>query len=106
MEAISLLETVPASRELARAYALLGHLHNEVEKRREAKAWAARAIELGQQLGAHDVVIRATTDFGTAELFDGAPRGWHVSRTCLCPPARQAWLIRSAASTCTFSGPQ
>jgi DNA-binding CsgD family transcriptional regulator len=75
IEAISLLETVPASRELARAYALLGHLHNEIEKRGEAKAWAARAIELGQQLGAHDVVIRATTDIGTAELFDGAPGG-------------------------------
>jgi DNA-binding CsgD family transcriptional regulator len=75
MEAISLLETVPASRELARAYAHLGALHNEVEKRREAKAWAARATELGQQLGAHDVVIRATTDIGTAELFDGAPGG-------------------------------
>ena len=75
MEAISLLETAPASRELARAYAVLAKLHNEVEKRREAKAWAARAIELGQQLGAHDVVIRAATDIGTAELFDGAPGG-------------------------------
>ena len=75
MEAISLLETVPASRELARAYAVLAVLYNEVEKRREVKAWAARATELGQQLGAHDVVIRATTDFGTAELFDGAPEG-------------------------------
>jgi DNA-binding CsgD family transcriptional regulator len=75
MEAISLLETVPASRELAHAYAGLARLHNEVEKRREAKAWAARAIELGQQLGAHDVVIRATTDIATAELFDGAPGG-------------------------------
>ena len=75
MEAISLLETVPASRELAHAYAVLGFLSNEVEKRREAKAWAARAIELGQQLGAHDVVIRATTDIGTAELLEGAPGG-------------------------------
>ena len=74
-EAISLLETVPASRELAHAYASLCHLHLESEKRREAKAWAARAIELGQQLGAHDVVIEATTDIGTAELFDGAPGG-------------------------------
>lgn len=74
-EAISLLETVPASRELAHAYANLSHLHLESEKRREAKAWAARAIELGQQLGAHDVVIRATTNIGTAELFDGAPGG-------------------------------
>jgi DNA-binding CsgD family transcriptional regulator/tetratricopeptide (TPR) repeat protein len=74
-EAISLLETVPASRELAHAYAIMSHHHLESEKRREAKAWAARAIELGQQLGAHDVVIVATTLIGTAELFDGAPGG-------------------------------
>jgi DNA-binding CsgD family transcriptional regulator len=53
----------------------MSHHHLESEKRREAKAWAARAIELGQQLGAHDVVIVATTLIGTAELFDGAPGG-------------------------------
>jgi len=89
MEAISLLETVPASRELARAYAVLGRLHNEVEKRGEAKAWAARAIELGQQLGAHDVVISATTDIGTAELFDGTTGGL----------ARMEDLLASAGET-------
>ena len=74
-EAISLLEAVPVSRELAHAYANLSSLHMETEKRREAKAWAARAIELGQKLGATDVVIRATTDIGCAEVFDGAPEG-------------------------------
>jgi len=74
-EAISLLEAVPVSRELAHAYANLSSLLMETEKRREAKAWAARAIELGQKLGANDVVIRATTDIGCAEVFDGAPEG-------------------------------
>jgi DNA-binding CsgD family transcriptional regulator len=92
LEAISLLETVPASRELARAYAGLARLHNEVEKRREAKAWAARAIELGQQLGAHDVVIQATTDIGTAELFDGAPGGLARLEDVL-ESAREAGLV-------------
>jgi tetratricopeptide (TPR) repeat protein len=86
LEAISLLETVPVSRELAHAYANLSSLHLETEQRREAKAWAARAIELGQKLGANDVVIRATTDIGTAEVFEGAPEG----------PARLEDLLASA----------
>jgi DNA-binding CsgD family transcriptional regulator len=74
-EAVSLLETVPVSRELGYAYANLGSLHKDAEERRETKVWAVRAIELGQKLGAHDVVIRATTDLGAAELLDGAPEG-------------------------------
>jgi DNA-binding CsgD family transcriptional regulator len=74
-ESVSLLETVPASRELGFAYANLGGLHKDAEERPEAKAWAARAIELGQRLGARDVVIRATTDIGAAEVLDGAPEG-------------------------------
>ena len=74
-ESISLLETVPASRELGLAYANLSSLHKEGEERQEAKAWAARAIELGQKLGAHEVVIRATTNIGAAEVLDGAPQG-------------------------------
>jgi DNA-binding CsgD family transcriptional regulator len=74
-DAVSLLETVPASRELGYAYANLGWLHSVSEERPEARAWAVRAIELGQRLGAQDVVIRATTDLGVAELLDGAPEG-------------------------------
>jgi DNA-binding CsgD family transcriptional regulator len=74
-EAVSLLETVPASRELGYAYANLGALHKHAEERRETRVWAVRAIELGQKLGAQDVVIRATTDMGAAEVLDGAPEG-------------------------------
>jgi DNA-binding CsgD family transcriptional regulator len=74
-EAVSLLETVPASRELGLAYANLGALHKHAEERRETRVWAVRAIELGQKLGAQDVVLRATTDIGAAEVLDGAPEG-------------------------------
>jgi DNA-binding CsgD family transcriptional regulator/tetratricopeptide (TPR) repeat protein len=74
-EAVTLLETVPASRELSHAYANLGGLHKDAEERPEAKAWAIRAIELGEKLGARDVVIRATTDLGAAEVLDGDPAG-------------------------------
>ena len=74
-EAVALLETVPASRELGYAYANLGSLHRQAEEGREANEWAARAIELGRTLGAEDVVIRATTDIGAAEIVAGAPEG-------------------------------
>jgi DNA-binding CsgD family transcriptional regulator/tetratricopeptide (TPR) repeat protein len=74
-EAVTLLETVPASRELSHAYANLGSLHKDAEERQEAKAWAARAIELGQKVGAHDAVIRSTTDIGVGEVLDGVPAG-------------------------------
>src|SRR5262249_57113210 len=74
-DAVSLLEQVPPSRELGHAYANLGAVHKEAEEKAEAKVWAARAIELGRQLGASDVVIRATTDLGTVEVRDGAPEG-------------------------------
>jgi DNA-binding CsgD family transcriptional regulator len=40
-----------------------------------ARAWAAKAIELGRRLGAADVVIRATTDLGGAEMLDRDPAG-------------------------------
>ena len=74
-EAVALLETIPASRELGYAYANLGSLHRQAEKRREANDWAARAIELGHELGAQDVVIRATTDICAAEIVAGEPEG-------------------------------
>ena len=97
---------VPASRELARAYAVLGRLHNEVEKRPEATAWAARAIELGQQLGAHDVVIRAATDIGTAELFEGTPGG-RARLEDLLESAGEAGLVDQVGRIYVhLSGPQ
>lgn len=74
-DAVTLLETVPASRELAHAYANLGSLHKDAEERSETAAWAHRAIELGEKLGARDVVIRATTDLGAVEVLDGVPTG-------------------------------
>jgi DNA-binding CsgD family transcriptional regulator len=74
-EAVTLLESVPASRELSHAYANLGSLYKDAEERSEATAWAVRAIELGEKLGARDVVIRATTDLGTVEVLDGVPAG-------------------------------
>jgi DNA-binding CsgD family transcriptional regulator/tetratricopeptide (TPR) repeat protein len=74
-DAVSLLETIPPTRELGYAYANLGALHKDAEEREAAKLWAARAIQLGHELGVHDVVIRATTDIGSVEILEGAPEG-------------------------------
>jgi len=74
-DAVSLLESVPASRELALAYAQLSDLHREVEDTAAARVWAVKGIELGRRLGARDVEIRATTELGGAEVLDRDPAG-------------------------------
>jgi DNA-binding CsgD family transcriptional regulator len=73
-DAVSLLEAVPPSRELGLAYANLGGVHKDAEEN-EGKAWSARAIEIGQDVGAPDVVIRAQTDIGATEVRAGASEG-------------------------------
>lgn len=82
-EAIELLETVPPSSELAHAYANLGGLYKDAEDREEAEAWARRAIGLGQEVGADDVVIRAKTDLGAMELLAGSPNGVDMLESAL-----------------------
>jgi class 3 adenylate cyclase/tetratricopeptide (TPR) repeat protein len=74
-DAISLLEALPPSRELAHAYANLGGLYKDAEEEDEAAIWASRAIELGERLGADDIVMRATTDIGATKLLAGEPDG-------------------------------
>src|SRR5262249_37505124 len=74
-EAISLLETLPPGPELGDAYANLAGLHRDAEEREEAAILGARAIELGQRLGAADIVVRATTNIGGTEVPAGAPEG-------------------------------
>jgi class 3 adenylate cyclase/tetratricopeptide (TPR) repeat protein len=74
-EAISLLEALPPSPELGHAYANLAGLHKDAEEKEEAATWANRAIELGQSMGADDIVVRARTNIGATEVVAGAPEG-------------------------------
>src|SRR6266545_1238613 len=48
--AVALLEALPAGRELAMAYANLGHTHSAAGRREEAVGWAGRALELAERL--------------------------------------------------------
>jgi class 3 adenylate cyclase/DNA-binding CsgD family transcriptional regulator/tetratricopeptide (TPR) repeat protein len=74
-EAISLLEALPPSPELGRAYANLASLHKDSEEAEETALWAVRAVEVGQSFGADDVVIKATTNIGFTEVMAGDPEG-------------------------------
>ena len=91
-DCVSLLETLPASRELGHAYANLANLHKCAEEREEAKAWATRAIELGRKLGAQEVVLRATEAVGVPEVLDGAPDALDRLEGALAS-AREAGLV-------------
>jgi DNA-binding CsgD family transcriptional regulator len=58
-EAVSLLETLPAGREMAQAYLRLAGSWEAAAASGQARAWARRAMELAEQLGENDVVVGA-----------------------------------------------
>ena len=74
-EAVALLETIAPGRELGHAYANLGGIHKDSEQADEARLWLKRAIEVGEAVGAEEVVIRAMTDIGAVDVLAGAPEG-------------------------------
>jgi class 3 adenylate cyclase/tetratricopeptide (TPR) repeat protein len=74
-DSIALLEALPPSPELGHAYANLAGLHKDSEERVETEAWSARAIELGRRFDADDIVVKAETNIGAAEVYAGASEG-------------------------------
>ena len=50
LQAVARLEGLPGGRELALAYANLGHLYTTAEDAPQATAWSAKALALGEQL--------------------------------------------------------
>jgi DNA-binding NarL/FixJ family response regulator len=73
-QAVASLEALPHGRELALAYANLGHLYTTGEDAEQATAWNARAQALGEQLDDAQVLVYALTNIGCVEVFTGAPR--------------------------------
>jgi DNA-binding CsgD family transcriptional regulator/tetratricopeptide (TPR) repeat protein len=73
-EAVALLEQLPPSPQLARAYnslaALLGVVGDD-----QALRWAERAIELAERIGCLEAIGDALNIAGTAELRDGNLEG-------------------------------
>ena len=71
-EAVTLLETLPRSRELGLAYANLASLHLFASFPDEALAHARRALELGEQLGNEEIAIDALATIGSCDSESGA----------------------------------
>ncbi|UVK57012.1 LuxR C-terminal-related transcriptional regulator [Mesorhizobium sp. AR02] len=67
--AVALLETVPASAELAMAYSNLSQLAMLAERLDETLALGAKAIELAERLNRPEVVCHALNNVGAAEQW-------------------------------------
>ena len=74
LQAVARLEGLPGGRELALAYANLGHLYTTAEDAPQATAWNAKALALGEQLDDAQVLAYALTNIGAVEVFTGAPQ--------------------------------
>jgi DNA-binding CsgD family transcriptional regulator/tetratricopeptide (TPR) repeat protein len=73
-EAVDRLERLPRGRELALAYANLGHLYTTAEDAEEATAWNAKALALGEELDDAQVLAYALTNIGAVEVLTDDPR--------------------------------
>jgi DNA-binding CsgD family transcriptional regulator/tetratricopeptide (TPR) repeat protein len=73
-QAVACLDGLPRGRELALAYANLGHLYTTAEDAEQATDWNARALALGEELDDTQVLAYALTNIGAVEVFTGAPR--------------------------------
>ena len=81
-QAVALLETVPASAELAMAYSNLSQLAMLAERLDETLSLGARAIELAEQMDRPDVVCHALNNVGAAEQWlDLASSRLHLGRS-------------------------
>src|SRR5262249_29630290 len=75
MEALELLEILPPSRALARAYANMSLTFMLLGDTAQSVSWGERAIALAERLGDLEIVSAALTSMGTAEMCTGQPGG-------------------------------
>jgi DNA-binding CsgD family transcriptional regulator/tetratricopeptide (TPR) repeat protein len=69
LAAVTILETLAPSPELAMAYSNRAQLHMLADEGQEAVLWGSRAIELAEKLGATETLVHALNNVGSAELF-------------------------------------
>ncbi len=74
-EAIAILESLPAGKELAMAYSNRSQLHMLAEENDAAIQWGKKAFELADQLHEIEITIHALTNLGSAELLMGEEEG-------------------------------
>jgi DNA-binding CsgD family transcriptional regulator/tetratricopeptide (TPR) repeat protein len=71
--ALQVLESAPASRELAMAYSNRAQLHAMAYEIDAAVTWGERARDLAQRLGDVDTAVHAMINIGTARIIGGHP---------------------------------
>jgi DNA-binding CsgD family transcriptional regulator/tetratricopeptide (TPR) repeat protein len=74
-EAVTLLEQLPAGRELAMAYSEMSRLCMNADDADGAVAWGGRAIELAELLGDDRIRLQALNTVGTAQFKHGLQEG-------------------------------
>jgi ATP/maltotriose-dependent transcriptional regulator MalT len=67
-EAIAVLQTLPPSQELARAYSHKSRLHMVAGQYEETIHWGMRAIELAERLGDVETLAHALCNIGATEM--------------------------------------
>ena len=72
-EAVELLESQPAGRELALAYCNLSHQLLNAEDLEEATVWGRRALELAQQVHDQESIVYALTNLDVIDLLGYKP---------------------------------
>jgi DNA-binding CsgD family transcriptional regulator len=75
LEAVSVLERLAPSHELAMAYSALAAIALLDEDAEATALWASRARALAESLGSVDALLSATAALGTMEVFHGSPVG-------------------------------
>lgn len=75
LAAVAALEAVPATSELAMAYANLAHLGTRTSDTAAVLLWGERALALAERLGDHETVCYAYNSMGTAEIDNGDQQG-------------------------------
>lgn len=74
-EAITILQSLPESPELAWAYSNRAQLHMLAGETDEAVLWGSRAIVLAEQFGATETLVHALNNVGAAQLQAHNPAG-------------------------------
>jgi ATP/maltotriose-dependent transcriptional regulator MalT len=95
LEAVTLLQRLPAGRELAVAFANLSQVYMNAEDARHAVLWGERALKLADSLDDTEVRADALINVGTARYVSGAPGGRDQLVKCL-ELSREAGLDEQA----------
>jgi DNA-binding CsgD family transcriptional regulator/tetratricopeptide (TPR) repeat protein len=75
-EAVSTLESLPPSPELARAYSNCAQLDMECHEIESGISWAQRAIALAEPCAEKEILCDALGNLGTIRLIAGDASGW------------------------------